>query len=250
MVFKLKNLNFLKQNIIAHRGFHDISLGIPENSIPAFKRAIENKFIIELDIHLLKDNTVVVFHDDNLKRMTGIDRPIKNCTYSDLQELNLQGTLEKIPTLSEVLNCVNSQVPIIIEFKSDLKTGLLEKEAMKILENYKGLFVVKSFNPACIYYFKRHYPDIIRGQLSYSFNHSKICFIGKLVLRNMLFNFLTKPDFISYKIEDFPKKRIEKLRKKKLVLGWTVRNKEQFHRNYGYFDNLICENIQEYINVE
>lgn len=246
----MKDLGFLKQNLIAHRGFHNILLGIPENSIPAFTQAVKYKFLIELDVHLLKDNTVVVFHDDNLKRMTGIDKPIKDCTFSELQSLSLQNTSEKIPSLEEVLECVNSQVPIIIEFKSDVKMSLLAKEAMKILKNYNGPFAIKSFHPGCVYYFKRHYPNIVRGQLSYNYNDSKIGFLGKFILKNMLFNFLTKPDFISYSIEDFSKDKINKMRKKKLVLGWTVRNKEQFHKNYGYFDNLICESMQDYMNLK
>ena len=74
----MRDTSFLTQNLIAHRGYHDIKIGIPENSMLAFKRAIENNLIIELDVHVLKDGTVVVFHDDNLKRMTGIDKDIKN----------------------------------------------------------------------------------------------------------------------------------------------------------------------------
>jgi len=243
----LKDLDFLKQNLIAHRGYHNISLGIPENSLSAFQKAIDYNYIIELDVHLLKDNTIVVFHDDNLKRMTGIDKLVKNCSYSELQELYLQETQEKIPTLSEVLLLINSQVPIIIELKSDNKVGLLEKELMKILQNYKGKFAIKSFNPKTVFYFKKHYPYIVRGQLSHSYKNSNINFILKYLLKNMVFNIITKPDFISYGINNFPINRIKKLKTKKLVLGWTIRNKEQFEKNYQYFDNLICENMEKYI---
>lgn len=70
-------LDFLKQNIIAHRGIHNINKGIPENSLLAFEKAIKNNYIIELDLHILKDRNVVVFHDDNLERMTGIKKILK-----------------------------------------------------------------------------------------------------------------------------------------------------------------------------
>ena len=86
----MKKTNFLTKTLIAHRGYHDIKIGIPENSIPAFERAIQNKYIIELDVHILKDNNIVVFHDDNLKRMTGIDKEIKLTTYNEIKNLNLE----------------------------------------------------------------------------------------------------------------------------------------------------------------
>ena len=82
-----KDLSFLKNKIVAHRGYHDINIGIPENSILSFKRAIDKNYLIEFDLHLLKDGNVVVFHDDNLKRMTGLDSPIKDKTYPELQNL-------------------------------------------------------------------------------------------------------------------------------------------------------------------
>lgn len=242
----MKNLDFLKENIIAHRGLHNINLGIPENSLLAFQKAIDNNYTIELDIHILKDNTVVVFHDDNLNRMTGIDKKIKNTTYNELSKLNLQNTSEKIPTLSQVLSLIDSKVPIIIEFKTDAKLGLLEKEAMKILANYKGPFAIKSFSPICIYYFKKHYPNIIRGQLSYNYDDSKFGFIVNNLLKNMAFNFITKPDFISYKASDISNKKLIKLKQKYIVLGWTIKSKEQYVKYKNKFDNLICENMQNY----
>ena len=87
---------------IAHRGIYN-NLNIPENSMKSFKRAINSNVSIELDIHLTKDNKLVVFHDDNLIRMTGTYKKIRKCMYDELKQFNLLSTEEKIPLLSDVL---------------------------------------------------------------------------------------------------------------------------------------------------
>ena len=104
----IKDVSFLKQNLIAHRGLHDIKKGIPENSMPAFEAALKKGYLIELDIHILKDNSIVVFHDDNLKRMTGIDKKIKDLTYEEVKQYKLQKTDNYIPLLQDVLKLVDT----------------------------------------------------------------------------------------------------------------------------------------------
>lgn len=240
-----KDTRFLMQNLIAHRGMHNINEGIPENSIKAFEQAMKSKYIIELDVQLLKDRTVVVFHDDNLKRMTGEDKQIKDATYDEIKELRLQNTATKISLFKEALDVIEGKVPIIIELKSNTKKGMLEKETMKILEGYKGKYAIKSFNPYTLLWLKKNYPKVIRGQLSSDFKDEKMSRIRRFLLKNMLFNFITKPDFLSYDIRALPNKRVEKYRGKKIVLGWTVKNKKQMQKAKKYCDNFVCDNIQE-----
>ena len=236
-----RKTDFLTRNLIAHRGYHDIEKGIPENSMLAFEEAIKNNYIIELDVHILKDNEVVVFHDDNLKRMTGADRKIKNCTYNELSKLRLQQTDEKIPLLKDVLNLVNGKVPIIIELKTDVRCGKLEKEVIKILEQYNGEYAIKSFNPFSVNCFRKHSPSTIRGQLASDFKNDKMCIIKKIFLKHMLFNFISKPDFISYDIRALPSDKIARLREKQLVFGWTARSGEDIEKTKKYCDNVIFE---------
>ena len=237
----IRDTSFLTKNLIAHRGYHNIKEGIPENSISAFEKAIKYNLIIELDVHILKDGTVVVFHDNNLKRMTGINQEIKNITYKELQKLRLQDTNQKIPSLQEVLELVNGKVPIIIELKYDVKCGLLEKEVIKILKNYSGLYAIKSFNPFSVYYFRKHFKEAIRGQLISDTKNIKKKFQN--LLSKILIPIITKPDFISYDIRTLPNHKINKLRKHKLILGWTVRTEEDLENAKKYCDNVICENI-------
>lgn len=241
----MKDINFLKENLIAHRGYHNKDAGIPENSKVAFKRAVENNYIIELDVHILKDNKIIVFHDDNTSRMTGINKNLRDCTYEEIKKLKLNNTNYTIPLFEEVLKEVDGKVPIIIELKTDNKVGKLESELVKILKTYNGKFVVKSFNPLSVYWFKKHAPNIIRGQLASNFPNDKMSSLRRFILKNLYLNFINKPDFVSYDIGALPNKRVEKYRKKHIVLGWTVRNKKDYEKGKKYCDNLICENFDK-----
>lgn len=244
-----KNTEFLKQTLIAHRGMHNINMNIPENSLPAFQKAIENNYIIELDLHILKDNSVIVFHDNNLERMTGINKKVDNCSYEEIKNLKLQNTNNNIPLFQEVLELVNGKVPLIIELKYekyfDMKIGKLEKQIMELLKNYNGEYAIKSFNPFSVYYMKKNYPSVVRGQLASSFKYDKMFIIEKLILKKMLFNYLSKPDFLSYNFNELPNKYVSKFRENKLVMGWTIKNKLDLEKAKMYCDNFICENIEE-----
>lgn len=241
----MRDVSFLTQSLIAHRGYHDAKNGVPENSMLAFKRAIENNLIIELDVHILRDGKVVVFHDDNLKRMTGIDKSIKNMDYNEICKIYLQDTDQKIPLLIDVLKLVNGKVPLIIELKYDTKCGLLEDGVINVLKNYTGKYAIKSFNPFSVLYFKKHCPDVVRGQLASDFKDKRIKLfrVIKYVLRRMFLNRISKPDFISYDVNALPNRKVKKIRKKKVILGWTVRSGEDYQKAKKYCDNLICENI-------
>ena len=102
----MRDIKFLEGNIIAHRGVHDKQ--IIENTIEAFEKAIEKNYIIELDLHCTKDGKVIVFHDDNLKRLAGHDKNIKEITFDEIKKFKF------IPEFSEVLKKVDGKVPILI----------------------------------------------------------------------------------------------------------------------------------------
>lgn len=235
------NLEFLKENLIAHRGLHN-NIDIPENSLKAFSLAIKNNYIIELDVHLLKDNTVIVFHDDNLKRMTGIDKKIIDFTYDGLKNINLLNTNYKIPKLDEVLKLVNGKVPIIIELKYDRKVGVLERQLVKLLDNYNGLFCIKSFNPFIVRWFKKNRKNYIRGLLvPYKTNNLK-----ELILKKMYLKKICSPHFLSCNYKLYNDKKVMKYRKKIPVLFWTIKNKSNYLKYKNKCDNLICENIDTF----
>ena len=92
----MKNIDFLKRSLIAHRGVHNPN--IPENTLPAFVKCVDKNYIIELDIHILNDNTIVVHHDHNLKKLTGVNKIIETLSYAQLSKIKINKKYT-IPTL-------------------------------------------------------------------------------------------------------------------------------------------------------
>ena len=117
--FHRKDFSVFKNPYFAHRGLHGGSGTdkVPENSLPAFLRAVEQGYGIELDVQLSKDRIPVVFHDFTLKRVCGIAQKVCELTCEELKSLRLAHSNESIPTLEEVLNTVKGRVPLLIEFK-------------------------------------------------------------------------------------------------------------------------------------
>ena len=181
----------------------------------AFKEAVNKNYIIELDVHFLKDGEVVVFHDDNIERMTGINKNLKDCTYDEIRNIKLLNKNTYIPKFSDVLKLVDGKVPILIELKNDNKVGLLESSLVQILKKYNGKYAVQSFNPLSIMWFKNNYPNIIRGQLVCKFKNKKMDNIKKFILKTMFFNIITNPDFISHSVDDLSYKEVNKIKKNK-----------------------------------
>ncbi|MBQ6477613.1 MAG: glycerophosphodiester phosphodiesterase [Bacilli bacterium] len=228
-------MSFLSNAPIAHRGIHN-NIDIPENSIKAFSLAITKHCTIELDIHLLKDNEIVVFHDDNLKRMTGIDKDIKNCTYKELSNIKLLNTNYTIPTLKEVLNLVDGKVPIIVELKYDNKVGKLEKEVVKELDNYSGKFCIQSFHPMIVRWFKKNRPNYLRGLLVPSYGKS----IKRIILASMILKPICSPNFISV---DRRRNNKRLLKKNIETIVWTIKSKKDYEKCVNKYDNLIIDDI-------
>ena len=228
---------FKESYIIAHRGIHD-NINIYENTLESFELSIKKGYAIELDIRMTKDKQIIVFHDNNTKRLTKKNRIVEESTY---QELNNQNILH-IPLLTEVLKLVSGKVPLLIEIKTIPKTGELETHLMNILNNYQGKYAIQSFNPKVLYWFKRNYPNILRGQLSMKYHKHNLSTLKKYILSNMLFNTITKPNFISYKYNELSPNQIKKYKKKNIkLIGWTITNEKEFNHYKKYYDNLICE---------
>jgi glycerophosphoryl diester phosphodiesterase len=188
---------------IAHRGLHSEDKGIPENSLLSFTESIKRGYPIEIDLRITSKGEVVVFHDEDLTRMTGQSGNIKSLEYSDFSELRLLGSEQKIPLLSEVLSLVNGQVPILIEIKNSIHTQELPI-IISILQNYPYEFAVQSFDPFILNWFRINHPHIIRGQLSCSFEKENLPLYKKFILKYLMLNYLSKPDFIAYNIDDMP----------------------------------------------
>lgn len=231
----------------AHRGLHDNHSEAPENSLPAFRLAVENGYGIELDVQLTKDEKVVVFHDNTLKRACGVDAMVNSMTYEELEKLSLFGTGERIPLFAEVLQVIDGKVPIIMEIKMvDAKTRVC-RLVDDIMRDYEGVYCMESFHPLAVRWYKKHRSEVIRGQLSADFKkEGEKEGMGMFLVHHLLTNFITKPDFIAYsnKSADVLERRICRSLYKNLSVAWTIRSEEELEAAKGGFDLFIFEGFR------
>lgn len=241
MLTELRNWKY------AHRGLHDEHL--PENSMGAFRAALEHGYGIELDVHLLADGNLAVIHDSTLKRVTGAEGIVEDLTTEDLKNYHLNGTEETIPTFREVLDLYEGKAPLIVELKPVKGNhDALTAKAVEMLERWKGLYCMESFDPRCINWLKSNRPEICRGQLSedYLKNKSKLPQWLKCVLAWHMENFLILPDFIAYRFEDRKKLGNFLVRRLWGVQGvsWTLKNWEEYNAAVQEGWIPIFENIK------
>ena len=229
-----EELERLREYDYAHRGYHDEDQGIPENSMASFERAVHSGFGIELDVHLTKDGHLVVMHDENLKRMCGVDLKIGELTWEEIRQYTLLETQEKIPDLNQVLKLVAGQVPLIIEIKPAGSSRVrLCRETCRALEDYKGLYCLESFDPRVVAWIRHNYPELVRGQLLSYLRRNGNREYGVLldfILHNLLTNCWTRPDFIAYHIEERKNISLRLCRRLYHVqqVDWTVRTPEEY----------------------
>lgn len=226
-----RGLQALRGWVYAHRGLH--GAGRPENSMAAFRAALEHGYGVELDVHLLSDGNLAVIHDASLKRTANMDVLIEDLTTEDLKGCFLEGTFQSIPTFREVLQLFDGKAPIIVELKAERGNhAALVDTAIAQLADYKGTYCIESFDPRCILHLKKHYPKVIRGQLAENYfksNSCKLPWFLKFILSYQLGNFLLQPDFVAYKYAD--RKNLSNLLIRKLWgiqgVSWTIRSPEE-----------------------
>lgn len=225
-------LSALRGWAYAHRGLH--GNGVPENSMLAFRKALDAGFGIELDVHLLADGNLAVIHDPSLKRTVGVDIQIEDLCTEDLEKHHLEGTSETIPTFRQVLDLYENKAPLIIELKAERGNhAALCKTVCDMLDNYKGIYCIESFDPRCVLWLKKNRPELIRGQLAENFfksKSSKLHPILKFVMTNHFVNFLVRPDFIAYRFSDRGVIGTRLCRKLWHIQGvtWTLCTKEDY----------------------
>ena len=221
----------LKKWSFAHRGLHNEER--PENSMAAFRAALEAGYGIELDVHLMKDGTLGVIHDSNLKRVAGADVRIEDLTLSDLPNYKLSESQETIPVFDDVLTLFDGKAPLIVELKvGDGTYDALCRAVLQKLDKYEGTFCLESFDPRVTAWLRKHRPDLCRGQLAENWMGKKLPVPGILrwCMTYHIANVYTRPDFIAYKYEDRKVFGTDLCRKVMGVAGvsWTLRTKEDY----------------------
>ena len=246
--------------VYAHRGYHD-KPSVPENSLAAFRRAIEHGLASELDVHLLADGTLAVFHDEDLKRQTGVKGNIEDYDITNLRKLRLEGTDEMIPAFDEVLDLYeDSGLELMIELKSvngnyrELTRAVIER-----LDRYRGGYVIESFDPRVLMEYRRLRPEVIRGQLSQDFFKSRhgLPLYQVVMLTNLMFNRFAKPDFISYKFQDRDNRALRSLIDKSDYeeASWTIRTADAMRKvlragGVPIFEKIAPEELEKILREE
>ena len=232
----------------AHRGLWNDER--PENSLAAFRAAVEKGYGIELDVHRTRDGALVVHHDDSLKRLTGVDIHIADSTLAEVRACKLPNG-EPIPTYDEVLDVVSGRIPMVVEVKVEKGNHAeLCKAVYERMQRYDGPWCLESFSPRAVQWFRLNAPEIIRGQLACdnAFKGKNFHeFMRNLGMASMLQNFASRPDFIAFgagtvKWHSLP---IHLLRlMKPWFVAWTVRSQADMDKYRKNWDLQIFEKFE------
>lgn len=239
-------VDFLTARPIAHRGLHDFSKGVVENTRSAFAAAITKGYAIECDLQLTSDGEAVVFHDEHLERLTEGRGMVKDLTAAEMQQLVIRNSTDKVQTLEQLLAQVNGQVPLVIELKSHWDGDeRLAKRAVALLKDYRGPYCLMSFDPDVIAALRRISPDTIRGIVAERADDSYYAWLPlakQMELRTFSHVARTRPDFVSFYFEQLPWAPITALRASGLpVITWTIRSPEEAVKALRCSDQITFE---------
>lgn len=224
----IQDHSWLFDKPIAHRGLH--GGGIIENSLAAYEAAIQKGYNIEIDVHILADDELVVFHDNTLERIFGENIELQDLTYEQLSRYVLPFVNEKIPTFKQVLDYVNGRTGLLIEIKTYVRTRVAELMA-DALSDYNGPYAIQSFSPTALSWYRRHYPTVPLGILATDVLSFALYWSNRI-----------HPDFISYAVSNLNDRKAITLRAKTpKLLAWTVTNPILEARARTYAENIIFE---------
>lgn len=235
-------LDWLTAVPFAHRGLFGPDTG-PENTLPAFAAAIAAGYGIECDVRLLADGQVVVFHDRDLSRLTGQSGRIDQCVSADLSRLNVGGTGEHPPLLSDVLSLVAGRVPLYVEIKNQGRPGRLEQAVAGLLAAYPGPVLVASLNPWSLARMATLAPDLPRCLIACDFaDDPHMGVIRRFAYANLFPALLARPQCVAYDWRALPQPAVAFMRRLGVpVLLWTVRAGEDMVKALRYGDNIVFE---------
>lgn len=235
---------------LAHRALHDVTDRRPENSRAAIRAAMAHGYGIEIDLQLSRDGRAMVFHDYDMKRLTGQPGPIRQRTADALAQVPLLGGDEGIPTFAEVLALVAGQVPLLVEIKDQHgqmgeTDGTLERAATADLQGYSGDLALMSFNPHTVALMAELVPDRPRGIVTCDYPKEDWPLLRAEVRERLR----AVPDydragasFISHEVIDLANPRVAELKAQGAqILCWTVTSRAQERQARKIADNITFE---------
>ena len=249
-----KDLNWMS-GPFAHRGLHDVSKGIVENTPSAVQASLDQQLGFEIDLRFTSDGSVMVFHDDTLERLTHETGLVADKTLAELQKVRFKNTSDKMMSLQNLLELVEGRVPMLLELKSgwrldDISAQHFVVAIIMAMKDYKGNYAIMSFDPRLIIHYRKLAPTTPRGLISERFldgaHWSHLSLFERLHRRFLLSFRQSRPDFIAYDIESLP--AIAPIIARSLfhrpLLTWTVRSGEQQKRARKYCDAMVFEGFR------
>jgi glycerophosphoryl diester phosphodiesterase len=232
---------------IAHRGLHDEGQGIVENSASAVAAAMAKGYAIEVDLQCAADGLPVVFHDEQLDRLTREKGPVAARDAASLSAIPLRHGEDRILSLKGLLSQVDARVPLVLEVKSTWGGDpRYEASIAEILKSYRGHAAVMSFDPDCVAAFKRLAPTLPRGLISERFEDwSNLSALRRFAMRHLLTAAIARPNFIAYDIKALP--ALAPAMARSLcglpLVTWTVRSEADKAKAKQYADAMIFEGV-------
>ena len=228
----------------AHRGASEYA---PENTLSSFYLGLlQGANGIETDVQRTKDGVLVLFHDDTLDRVTGASGRVDAYDYCELMGMRLSDTEDTVPLFTEVLSAVDGRVPLLIELKEDAGKYAVTEKTLEILKDYKGDYIIESFNPLALGRVKKKNPEILRGILSMNYmaeeKYRKPMYFA---LQIFLTNVICRPDFVAYDHKQYKNFAFRLCRAlfRVTTFAWTVRSAEEEKNAYKHkFSSVIFEN--------
>lgn len=232
----MSDISWLAARPIAHRGYHDLNRSRWENTLSAFQAAAERGFAIECDVHLSADGVPVVFHDEELDRLTGAPGMVNDRTAAELGALRIGGTGDHVPSLDEMLETVAGRVPIVIELKGieGKDNGLVAAVGAR-LRPYRGEVAIMSFDHWLVRQFKEHAPGVPGGLTA--------CGIDQASLEKHFSMLAHDIAFSSFFVNELPNAFVRFMREElgRPIITWTVRNRKQVDKTREFADQMTFE---------
>ena len=236
---------------IAHRGLHDRAQGVIENSRSAFEAAIARRFATECDVQLSRDGVPIIFHDDDLERLTGLKGLIGSRTADELTATPLLDSAagDRPMRLTEFLALIAGRTLPQIELKrqpTSAMTDNLARAAAEALEAYDGSVTVESFDPNLLIAVRKHGYKGPLGIITYRYDQPEwekgVTDGQRTVLRHLLHWPWTRFSFIScfHKAVDLPAVRFFRSLGVPVTV-WTIRTPEERRLAAAGADQIVFE---------
>lgn len=236
-----------EQIFIAHRGLFNNGSDAPENSMSAFRKAVDAGYGIELDVQMTSDGELVVFHDWSMERLTEASYKITEHEYQEICRFGLAESDERVPLFSEVLKLVSGKVPLVIEIKVGFRFRDTTKMVAEMMQGYEGIYCIECFNPLALRWYRKKVPQVLRGQLAMNFYKDpiRLSAVSKFFLSNLMLNFLGRPDFISFHYKDTKQLGFAICRRlfKVKTAAWTIQSESDLNQAKFHFDVFIFESF-------